>query len=108
MITSNRTIPFMWVAFYSDNECLPQFDLDSGEQHLFKEIDQTRLIKYGWYPITYELAKKLGSPYYHDPKLSHFLLELKPNQRLIALREEAQHFFTYTHCLKCGFNFQWM
>jgi hypothetical protein len=104
----NRTIPFMFIAFYSDNTCLPQFDLETGFNHLFKEIDQSKLIKFGWFPIPYELSKKLGPQYYHDPKLPHYVLELKPNQRIIAFRTEAQHTFDFSHCLKCGFNWQWM
>jgi hypothetical protein len=98
----------MWVAFYNDNTCLPQFDLDTGYNHLFKEIDQSKLSKFGWFPISYELTKKLDSRYYHDPNLQRFVLELKPNQRIIALRTEAQHTFDFSHCLKCGFNWQWM
>src|SRR3972149_3340234 len=86
---ANRTIPFMWIAFYSDNTCLPQFNLETGQNHLFKEIDQSKLIKFGWFPIPYELSKKLGPQYYHDPKLPHFILELKPNQRIIAFRTEG-------------------
>lgn len=105
---TNRTIPFMWIAFYSDNTCLPQFDLDTGYNHLFKEIDQSKLIKFGWFPIPYELSKKLSTTYYHDPKLPHFILSLKPNQRIIAFRTEAQHTFDFFHCTKCGFNWQWM
>jgi hypothetical protein len=108
MTNTMKTIPFFWIVFYNDNSYLPQFDLDSGKPYLFKDIDQTKLIKYGWFPISLELAKILGEPFYHNPRLTPIILELKPNQRLIALREESQSFFNYTHCLKCGFNFQWM
>lgn len=104
----NKTVPFMWLAFYSDGSCLPQFDLDTGKDHLFKEIDQSKVVKFGWFPIPYSLSKILGPQYYHDPNLSHFILQLKPKQRLIALRREAVHTYDYSHCLKCGFNWQWM
>lgn len=103
-----KTIPFMWIAFYNDGSCLPQFDLETGKNFLFKEINQSKLIKFGWYPIPFKLSEILGGNYYHNPKLTPIVLELQPNQRLIALREESQSFFNYTHCLKCGFNFQWM
>jgi len=103
-----ETIPYFWIAFYNDNTCLPQFDLDTGEQHLFKDIDQIKLAKFGWFPVTYELQSKLGKPFYVNPKLNSIILELKPNQRLIALREESQSRFTYSHCTKCGFNWQWI
>lgn len=106
---SQKVTPFIWVAFYSDGYCLPQFDLDNGTQHFFKEIDQNKLDKFGLFPISKELADKLGGQYYHDPLLSSFVLQLKSNQRLIGgIRRESQFFFTYSKCIKCGFEWQWM
>jgi len=107
-VQHKKTIPFMWVAFYSDNTALPQFDLETGKDYLFKDIDQSKLIRFGWFPISFELAKKLPDTYYHDPRLNKFILELRPNQRLIALRREMQHHFSFSHCIECGFNWQWM
>ena len=105
----SKTIPYFWVAFYKDGTCLPQFDLDTAEQHLFKEINQDNLDKFGLFPIPFELTKKLTPQYYYDGKLSSHILKLSPKQRLIGgIRREYQRFFSYTHCLKCGFKWQWM
>jgi hypothetical protein len=107
--TMNRTIPFFWLAFYKDGSCLPQFDLDSGKQYSFKDIDQGNLDKFGLFPVPFELAKKLGPQYYYDGKLSHFILKLGPNQRLIGgIRREYQRFFSYSICNECGFKWQWI
>ena len=107
--TMSRTIPYFWIAFYKGGSCLPQFDLDTGAQHLFKEIEQDKLDKFGLFPIPFELAKKLGPQYYYDNKLTRFVMKLGPNQRLIGgIRREYQRFFSYSHCLKCGFEWQWM
>jgi phage FluMu protein Com len=106
--TMIKSIPYFWIAFYNDDTCLPQFDLDTGKNYLFKEIDQSKLVKYGWFPITSKLAEILKGSFYYNPKLYPTILELKSNQRLIALREESQSLFSYTHCIKCGFDWQWM
>jgi len=111
--TISRTIPFMWIVFFNDGSCLPQFDLETGEQHSFKLVQEAeldgKLTKFGLFPVTFELSKKIGPQYYFDGKLSHFILKLGPNQRLIGgIRREAQRFFSYSHCLKCGFKWQWM
>ena len=104
-----KTVPFFWIAFYTDGTCLPQFDLNTGKQYSFKEIDQSKLNKFGLYPITRELALKIGGQYYHDPSLPHFVLELKGNQRLIGgIRRETHSDFTFSKCLECGFEWQWM
>lgn len=111
-----KTIPFMWVAFYSDKTCLPEFELDNseghelGREHHFKEIDLNRLVKFGLFPIPKNLADKLGGSFYHDPSLLRIgPLKLKPNQRLIGgIRRESQTMYEYSKCLKCGFEWQWM
>jgi len=101
------TIPFFWIAFYSDGTFLRQYE-DDGSYHLFKEIDQSRLVKFGWFPFPPDLAEKVGNGAYSDPTLPHFVIRLKPNQRLIALRREYIHTYSYSHCLNCGFKWQWM
>lgn len=102
-------ISFFWIAFYNDGTILSQFDLDTGQEHLFKEIDQTKLEKFGWFPITDELAKKISDPRFRAASnLPYFLLRLRKGQRLIALRREYQRFFSYSFCTKCGFTWQWM
>lgn len=112
-MTSNvipeKTVPYMWIAFYNDGTCLPQFDPDIGQQHFFKEVDQNRIDKFGLFPIPQRLADKLGGQYYSNPLLPHHILRLKPNQRLIGgIRRESQSMFKYSKCLKCGFEWQWM
>jgi hypothetical protein len=107
-MNNDKKIPWFWIAFYKDGSFLSQFDLVSGKQNLFKEINQSELEKFGWFPIPLNLIDKLPSEYYHDRKLSYFILKINEKQKLIALRRETQSFFTYTHCLNCGFIFQWM
>lgn len=102
-------IPYFWVAFYKDGSIFPQYDFDTGQAHLFKEIDQSKLEKFGWFPFTEDLAKKVGDPrIIVNTKLPYFVIRLKEGQRLIALRREYQHFYNYEICTNCGFTWQWM
>ena len=107
-MSAQNYIVYFWIAFYSDGSCLPQYDLETGQQHFFKEIDHSRLAKFGWFPFTVELASKVGDFALVRQDIPYHVLEIGKNQRLIALRREYQHFFTYTHCLKCRFNWQWI
>lgn len=105
----SQEIPFFWIAFYKDGSILPQYDFQTGKQNLFKEIDQSKLDKFGWFPIPKDLAKKIGDPrIVSKDNLPYYVLKLRENQRLIALRREYQKFYTYSHCTKCGFDWQWM
>jgi len=105
-------IPYFWIAFFNDGTILRQYE-DDGTQHLFKEIDQSKLEKFGWFPFTPELAEAVNlrhgtRMFYSDPRLPYYVLRLKKGQRLIALRREKLHTYTYSHCTRCGFDWQWM
>lgn len=79
---------FFWVSIYKDDTALPQFDPESGRENLFKDIDQTKLKEFGWYPFTPELASKLQIAVKINPFLPKYKIVLAPNQRLIALRRQ--------------------
>jgi hypothetical protein len=66
---------YVWVATYSDGTSLKQFD-DFGQEHLFKEIDQSRLASMSLIPT--------------KPSLPPFHLHLAPWQRLIFFRRHLQ------------------
>lgn len=51
---------YMWVAVYRDNSALPQFDLESGAENHFADIDQSRLKEFRLHPFNFELAKKIA------------------------------------------------
>jgi len=106
-MSERLSIPYFWIAFYNDNTCLPQYDLETGKKNEWKDIDQSRLVKFGWFPFSEKLAQKVGS-FAVSKHIPYFIIRLKPNQRLIALRREYQPFFSFSHCLKCNFNWQWI
>jgi len=47
----------MWIAQYNDGQALPQFNPETGEENLFKEVDHSRLVKFGFYPFSEKMAK---------------------------------------------------
>ena len=68
MTESKPKLHLFWIAEYhacpsgeaqGDGQALPQFDPDTGEEHLFKEVDQSKLKRFGWYSFPYEMISKI-------------------------------------------------
>ncbi|MHA1253063.1 MAG: hypothetical protein ACTSRP_23955, partial [Candidatus Helarchaeota archaeon] len=82
-----------WIAIYKDGTIFSQFDLETGEERLFGDIDQSKLEKFGWFPFSEELAKKVKEKTNQVVKvktnLPYFVLKLEPEQRLIAVRRNT-------------------
>ena len=90
-LESNPPLVFFWIAEYNDNTALPQFDPDTCKENLFKDIDQSRLKAFGWYPFPKEFAEKLRSKGVNavSKPLNFYRIELKEGWRLIAFRRNA-------------------
>jgi len=104
MSQESNPLLLFWIAHYANGESLPEFDPETGRVNLFKEIDQPRLIRFGWYPFTQNLADLLKK---HGIRVSISLLnpcELKlgKGQRLIAFRRNLIHQAGIHTCLRCG------
>jgi predicted RNA-binding Zn-ribbon protein involved in translation (DUF1610 family) len=104
---------YFWVAFYKDGTCLLQFDVKTGKGNSFVDIDQNKLDKFGLFPFTTELAfnanRIKGFIVAREVEnLSYHIMKLQENQRLIFIRRNKIHVFTFYHCEKCGYNWQWM
>ena len=78
-------LKYFWIAEYNDGTALPQFDLESGNENLFKEIDQSRLIRFGLYPFTLELSKKVECSDL-NLLLPKFVINLKKEDKLFFAR----------------------
>ena len=50
---------FMWCVTFDDGLCTPQFDPDTGEEFLWKDIDIDRISKISWVTISPELSQKI-------------------------------------------------
>ena len=54
-----RPLVYFWIAEYTDGSSLPQFDPETGKENRFKEVDHKKLHRFGWYPFSLKLAKKI-------------------------------------------------
>lgn len=80
---SQAIAQMFWIAEYTDGQALPQFDLDTGKENLFKDIDFSKLKRFGWYPFTLLLAEFI--PYaMANPLLPSCVIALGPEDKLIA------------------------
>jgi hypothetical protein len=95
-----------WIAYYADGTCLPQYDPESSQEHLWKEVDQSRITALAWHPFTEDLAKQLDA---RDVKVSvnpfmrTYRVELQHGDTVILNREQKLNHIGLIVCLKCGY-----
>lgn len=84
-----RPLVYFWIAEYSDGSALSQFDPETGEENLFRDVDRLRLKRFGWYPFTPRLTKKIfeadgiiAAPTNNKP----YTVEIRKGQKLVAYR----------------------
>lgn len=82
---STPILHMFWIAEYQDGQALPQFDPDTGEEHLFKEVDQSNLKRFGWYAFPRNLANKVAYAA-HNPCLASYTVDIPPGAALVAHR----------------------
>lgn len=78
-------IPYFWIAQYKDGQALPQFDPVTGVENLFKDIDQSNLIRFGLYPFSSELSAKVSCSI-SNPLLEQIVINLDKDDKLVFLR----------------------
>jgi len=87
-----RPLVYMWIAEYIDGSALPQFDPETGRENRFADIDHGKLKRFGWYPFTHELAKKILETegiIVIPVVIPSYVVELKDGERLVAKRENT-------------------
>ena len=50
---------FMWMVEFDNGDCISQFNLDTGKEIPWKNINVDRVTKLSWVTITPELSKKI-------------------------------------------------
>lgn len=79
-------IRFFWIAEYNDGTNLSQFNFD-GTENLFSQIQNDKLCRFGWYPFSIELSKKVeNSECCTACTLSNYKIKIYPNDELYAMR----------------------
>lgn len=90
-------LKLFWIAWYDkpyperDTEIFPQYDSKTGEEHLYKEVNQARVRSMVFMPFWDELADKINAkpdstPVEVDPLLQHYVVHLNEGERLVTLR----------------------
>lgn len=98
---------WMWIAHYNDNTSLPQYDPVTLNTHLFDEVNQDKLIKFGLYPFPPSLAKRLREEKGMNIKSNIFLpryeVNIDDNKRVIgALTTNFVKTTNYIYCPGCN------
>jgi hypothetical protein len=104
---------YFWLAFYKDGTCFPQFDFETGKENKFADIDQEKLDKFGVFPFNAPLAIRSNMAAGKSvtrvvENIPFHIMKLGKGQRLIYVRRNFIHVYTYSHCDKCGFEWQWI
>lgn len=109
-----RPLTFFWIAEFSDDSALPQFDPETGKENkadpdwLPSKPDQPpiptaeiwkekRIVRFGWYPFSLELAKKINNRIEDTqiviPTCNHsHVIKLRKGEKVIAHRTNAINF----------------
>jgi hypothetical protein len=87
-----RPLVYFWIAEYTDGTALPQFDVETGKENKFGEVDHHRLKRFGWYPFSVELAQRILDAEkiaVVPSKNRSYNIALERSDRLVAHRTNA-------------------
>lgn len=87
-----RPLTYMWVAEYRDGAALPQFDPDTGLENRFALIDHSKLVRFGWYPFSVEMAAKIQGMVVIPSRNPSHVVDLKEGDKLVAVRRNHIEF----------------
>jgi len=76
---------FFWIAEYENKEIFSQYDLNTGKENLYKDVNLKRVKKFGWFPFPLDLKSKIPEAVY-NPALPHYLINISPEDTLIVKR----------------------
>ena len=91
-----RPLVYFWVAEYTDGTGLAQFDPETGKENLFKHVDLKRVKRFGWYPFSEELTRKVFEAeglIVVPSNLKPYVISLNDGDRLVVKRENVLRYF---------------
>ena len=109
MASQPHPICYFWIAHYNDGTCLPQFDPYDFHPNKITDIDQSRLVKIGWYPLSISLAKALndkGIPAISNPLLPKIEVDITKDKRYILFTRNFIANEEFRICGACGKEFK--
>lgn len=108
MASQPHPICYFWIAHYADGTCLPQFDPQDYHTNKISDIDNSRLVKIGWYPLSSRAAEELnkrGIPAIANPFLPKVEVTIKKPKRFILFTRNFIANEEYRICQACGREF---
>jgi len=105
---TQNTLVYHWIAQYSDGMSLPQYDPNTFRENAFGDIDLNKVIKFGLYPFSKNLAigvRRTGQSVVSVPILPIYEVNLDKNKRLIHYRDVYISQESYHLCNKCNKEF---
>jgi len=91
----SRRLVFMWIAEYEDGTVFPQFDPSTGKENLYKDIDMTKLKRFGWHNFSPELARQLfvkGIEVESTFPPISVVLNVNKGEELVAVRRHTRQY----------------
>ena len=79
-------LKYFWVVEYSDGTALSQFDPDTGKEHQWKEVDESRVCKVAWAEFSRDLSEKIEIETISTkrPKMHH--VDFDPDEKILVCR----------------------
>jgi len=108
MASQPHPICYFWIAHYNDGTCLPQYDPNDYHANKITDIDQSKLVKVGWYPLSPLAAEELnkrGIPDVSNPFLPKVEVEITDKKRFILFTRNFIANEEYRICQSCGNEF---
>jgi len=102
-------VVYYWIAHYDDGSQLAQYEPPDYKPKSIYEIQNDKLVKIGWYPITYDFAAKLnehGTPAIANPFLPKVEVNITPPKRYILFMKNFISLERFRVCEACGHMFQ--
>ena len=109
MTNTQHPLVFFWIATYNDGTALPQFDPKTYSANKITDIDQSRLVKIGWYPFSFSFAKELndrGTLVVANPLLPKYEILIEDNKRFILFTRNFISQEEYHFCNSCKKEFK--
>ncbi len=100
---------YMWIVTFNDGKALSQFDPETGKQNRFPFPDQSRITKFGWYPIMPHMVAKIleGEGVVTIPtEYPIYEINIKPGQLPYMRSTTRLPSGQYHKCLEC--NTEWI
>lgn len=83
---SKMELKYYWIVIYRDGEALSQFNPDTGEEYLWREVDQSRVCRVAWCEFSQDLAEKIKIDVVSVKKPKMYHVDFSDNEKILICR----------------------